>query len=213
MLQPIDLIQELATHPQVSQTPPREHLLWLRPDESVEKAAKLMAFHNVGLIPVCDGSDRATGVVTDRDIALRVAAANLPARETRLADVMSKDLQVCAPDDSVTKVEEIMTRAGVSRVLVVDPWNGRLQGLISLVDITAGDLAPRALRTARKIVAREQANRRLGMPRHADDPQPEYFHGSRESTSGGPTDATQRASAERDVVIRGGSSGMKEFGG
>ena len=51
---------------------------WIRRDETVARTAKLMAFHNLGLLPVCNADGKAVGVITDRDIALRVVGKDRP---------------------------------------------------------------------------------------------------------------------------------------
>ena len=65
--------------------------------ETVQAAARKMADANIGFIPICDQRDHVVGALTDRDIAVRLAAEDRTASETRIADVMSHDIVSCQP--------------------------------------------------------------------------------------------------------------------
>jgi CBS domain-containing protein len=185
---------------------------WISPEETVARAAKLMAFHNLGLLPVCSADGRAIGVITDRDLALRVVAADRSATQTRVGEVMTTDLQFVPPNCPVDRVGELMSRAGVSRLLVLDD-GGHLAGLVSVADLVLHAPAGRALETARGIYAREMPDRSLGYPHPATNPTPEYFQGTRGEVPARDSPFEEAARAEAAVVIRGGASGFKEFGG
>ena len=127
-------------------------------DDSVQKAARLMREHDVGLVPVLRGgrSREITGVITDRDIAVRcVAEGRGP--ETLVGDVMSGDVRTVTSDDDVRTVMTLMGREQVRRIPVVDE-RGAIVGIVSQADIVleaADDFA--AERTVERISEENRA--------------------------------------------------------
>ena len=108
----------------------------INPDESVAVAARTLARHNIGALPVCGGDGRLCGLVTDRDIVTRcVAAGRLPA-STPVRDVMTTNVISAQPDMDTGAAAHLMGRQQIRRLPVVE--NGRLCGMVSL-----GDLANR----------------------------------------------------------------------
>ena len=108
--------------------------------DTVTRAAELMREEGAGFIPVCDG-DRLVGVVTDRDIVVRCIAEGHgdPAAET-VEHVITQYPLTIAPDADLDAAAELMGRAQVRRLAVVD--DGRLVGVLShgnLVQATQGD--------------------------------------------------------------------------
>lgn len=104
------------------------------PEDAVSRAAEIMRDANVGLVPVVEdqGSMRLAGVVTDRDIAVRVVAEGR-GNDCRARDVMSSGLATVRPDDDVSHVTDLMKREQVRRVPVVE--NDRLVGIIAQADV------------------------------------------------------------------------------
>lgn len=76
--------------------------------------------------PVC-------GVVTDRDIAIRVVAEGVDPRSVRLADIVEGEVTTVGPDEPADKVAELMRKKAIRRVPVVEA--GRLVGVVSLGDL------------------------------------------------------------------------------
>jgi CBS domain-containing protein len=74
------------------------------------------------------------GVVTDRDIAIRVVAEGRDPSTVRVSDVMSTNVRTCRADDSVDDVMEIMGSEQVRRVPIVDE-RGALVGIVAQADI------------------------------------------------------------------------------
>lgn len=109
------------------------------PDDTVEAAALAMRTHGVGSLPVCDG-ERLVGVITDRDIAMRVVAPGLPASATKVSAAMSIDPTYCGEDEDVDAVLQILGEDQIRRLPVVR--DGRLVGIVSLADLRpSGDAA------------------------------------------------------------------------
>ena len=106
------------------------------PEDSVVTAAQLMRSENVGSIPVVEdsGSQKLIGIITDRDIALKVVAEERDASGLRVADVMSRNLVVCSEDDPVMAAVDSMAKHQVRRIPVVNV-NNRIVGIISQGDV------------------------------------------------------------------------------
>ena len=109
----------------------------MSPSDTVVSAAQAMEELNVGVIPVCDG-EKLVGMVTDRDIVVRVVAQELDARTTRLADVMSTNVRTAREDEDIDEVLNDMAENQIRRVPVVD-GKDRLIGILSIGDIAAKD--------------------------------------------------------------------------
>jgi CBS domain-containing protein len=101
--------------------------------ESVQVAARLMAEADIGFLPVCDEDERLVGVITDRDIAVRLVADDRTASDTRVGDIMTHEIVACRPGDEVDHAQALMARHKKMRVVVVE--NGVLQGIVSFHDI------------------------------------------------------------------------------
>ena len=106
------------------------------PDTPLRDAARLMKDEDVGVIPVVEsaGSKRLVGLVTDRDITVRVVAEGRDASQSRVQDAMSATLKTCKASDDVNDVMDVMSREQVRRVPIVDE-RGALIGIVSQADI------------------------------------------------------------------------------
>lgn len=106
------------------------------PGATIREAAQLMQREDTGIIPVVEeqGSKRLVGVVTDRDIAIRVVAEGRDGA-TRVSEVMSTSkLATCAPDDDVDEAMQAMSDEQVRRIPIVDD-RGSLVGIVAQADI------------------------------------------------------------------------------
>ena len=106
------------------------------PGTTIREAAQLMQRENVGIVPVVEekGTNRLLGVVTDRDIAIRVVAEGREAG-TRVSEIMSSGrIRTCTPDDDVAEAMDAMANEQVRRIPIVDP-RGALVGIVAQADI------------------------------------------------------------------------------
>lgn len=103
------------------------------PEQTVREAARLMAQNDCGSIPVVEESSRRLlGVVTDRDLAIRVLAEGR-GPDTPVREAMTPDPVTCSPDDDVDKVERLMAERQVRRIPVGE--NGRVVGVVAQADL------------------------------------------------------------------------------
>lgn len=173
---------------------------WIPGSASVQEAAQRMRDLSLGFLLVSDPvPDQAAGVITDRDVAVRVCAEGLDPRSTRVGQVATIGLVACSQDQDLSAAEQLMGETQKSR-LVVTSASGEVVGVLSLTDILRGDGARRAVRTANAVLARD-----------ADGP-----HAPLESIHLTPsTVEDEDEAANRDhLVVGGGHRGsMKEFPG
>ena len=106
------------------------------PEESVEVAARTLAQHNLGALPVCNASGKLCGLVTDRDLVVRCMAAGRLPGKTKVQDVMTSAVVSVQPDMEAAVAAHLMGSRQIRRLPVTQ--NGDLVGMISL-----GDLAMR----------------------------------------------------------------------
>jgi CBS domain-containing protein len=106
------------------------------PDATVQDAATLMAEHDVGALPV--GGERLEGILTDRDIILRVVVDGRDPSQVRVRDVMSSMLFTCGPDDTVDAALRTMREHQIRRLPVLDA-NGRVIGIVALSDLARAE--------------------------------------------------------------------------
>ena len=106
------------------------------PSDSVVKAAKMMKSRDVGPIPIVTDKDsrKLAGILTDRDLAIKVVAEARDPTATQIEEVISQDVVTCKKDDDVNEVLKLMERHQVRRIPVVD--NGdHLLGIIAQADV------------------------------------------------------------------------------
>jgi len=106
------------------------------PDDTVAKVAQLMKKEDIGPVPVVDDerNKRLVGIVTDRDLALKVVAEGHDPQTTKVEEVMTRKLITCRPDDDVESAMKAMAQYQLRRIPVVDN-DDRLVGIISQADV------------------------------------------------------------------------------
>ena len=102
------------------------------PETPIRHVAQLMIDNDCGQIPVVDSNGKPLGVVTDRDIAVRLVATGKA--DAIASDAMSAPCQFVAADSSVQDAVKLMEQGKIRRVPVVDAA-GRLAGIVSIADL------------------------------------------------------------------------------
>jgi CBS domain-containing protein len=102
------------------------------PDTTVAEAAKVMAKEDVGPVPIVE-EGRLTGIVTDRDIVVRVVAEGRDPSSTTVGEIASRDVVTVSPDDDLDTALKHLAQNQVRRIPVVD--GGRLVGIVAQADI------------------------------------------------------------------------------
>jgi len=100
---------------------------------SVVIAARMMEDEDVGSLPVVDNDDFLVGIVTDRDVALRVVAAGRDPASTQVGDILTENPISAYPDEPLDEALEHMAHRQVRRLPVVD--SDRLIGMLAQADV------------------------------------------------------------------------------
>ncbi len=112
-------------------------VLTCTPETSLREAASRMAGRNVGSIVVVEG-ERPVGIITERDMVRFVAEG--VTGETRVGEVMTRDLVTAGPETPASRLLCIMLEKGIRHIPIVD-GEGRLLGIVSLRDLVRAEAA------------------------------------------------------------------------
>ena len=113
------------------------------PGDSAYHAARMMEVDQVGALPVVDNmeSQKLTGILTDRDLAMKVTASGNDPKKVRVDDIMSGTPISCRVEDEVSRAAQAMEEFNIRRVPVVDSTS-RLMGILSRSDVEAANFLP-----------------------------------------------------------------------
>ena len=150
-------------------------------EKSVAYAAKMMQKEDVGLAPIVEG-DKLVGMLTDRDIATRVAAQGRNPDQVKVRDVASKQLITIDPQQDLSEALRMMAKHQVRRLPVVQE-DGRLVGVVAQADIAreaddsvTGRLVEEISESGGQMSSIEEGQFPMQFPRQVED-QPERFTG------------------------------------
>jgi CBS domain-containing protein len=93
-----------------------------------------MMEHDCGALPVVDRDGRLIGMITDRDITMRLVARGMDARRARVGDCMTEEAFACHAYDSIESCMRTMSRHQVRRIPIVDDRD-RVIGIVSQSDL------------------------------------------------------------------------------
>lgn len=107
-----------------------------QPGDSIRSVAEVMKREDVGAVPVVEGKDnrRLIGMVTDRDLAVKIVAGGGNVDTATVADAMTPNPASVREDEDVSNAVRLMADRQVRRVPVVDA-EGRLSGIIAQADV------------------------------------------------------------------------------
>jgi CBS domain-containing protein len=128
------------------------------PEDTVGEVAQLMKTEDIGPVLIVDNQQSKTlvGIVTDRDLVLKVIAEGRDPQTTRVGDVMSKKLVTCYADDNIETAMKAMAQFQLRRIPVVEE-NMRLVGIISQADIATKVNAPEETAEVVKEISQQNA--------------------------------------------------------
>lgn len=110
-----------------------QHVEVIEPNRSITEAAKMMERLDVGVVPVCE-NDKLIGMVTDRDVVVRVLAKERDPDTTTVSECMTSPVFFCYDNQDITEAIDIMEQRQIRRLCVLNQSN-RLVGILSLGDI------------------------------------------------------------------------------
>jgi len=133
-------------------------------DATVIVAARIMRDREVGDVIVVDQDGRVVGMLTDRDLAVRVVASGRDPHSTKVEEVCSMGVVTVQATEGVEVAERLMRDKLVHRLAVVDE-RGHPRGLLSLEDLAAsGYVKDHELREVMKSIARAYQLRSAAVP-------------------------------------------------
>jgi CBS domain-containing protein len=100
---------------------------------TVREAAETMRANDIGDVVIVDDNGAISGILTDRDIVVRVVAEGRDPRVTRIGDIASRELTAASPDDPVDRAVQLMRERAIRRLPVVD--KGKPVGIVSIGDL------------------------------------------------------------------------------
>lgn len=101
------------------------------PQDTISNVAKVMQSNQIGCVPVCDAQQQLCGIITDRDIVLRVVACNKDTNQTMASDIMTTQIWTCKQDDDMTQAQTQMEANQIRRLPVCDNQN-KVIGMLTL---------------------------------------------------------------------------------
>ena len=105
--------------------------------DSIRDVARIMAERDTGVVPVVDGK-KIIGLITDRDIVIRLVAAGKDLGNVRVTEAMTKNVRSVKEDTPVNEVLALMGKAEIRRVTVVNR-NDEIVGIVSIGDLAKTD--------------------------------------------------------------------------
>jgi CBS domain-containing protein len=111
-----------------------KHVATVQPQQTLDRAARLMQAQACGCVVVVDESSTLLGIVTDRDVCMAALRADKPLSKLAASSAMSTSVHTCRADQSLEEAEQLMAEHRVRRLPVVDAA-GKMLGVLSLDDI------------------------------------------------------------------------------
>ncbi len=114
------------------------------PEMTIQTIARRRTKEGIGAIVVVNPTaDRVAGIISERDIARALSEHGAELLEIRVADIMTRSVRTCTPQDSVKHVMTVMTHSRIRHLPVID--GRRLCGIISIGDVVKNRLQEREL--------------------------------------------------------------------
>ena len=115
-------------------------VLTISPDALVSDAAAELSARKIGSLVVSSGDGTASGILSERDIVREIGRRGTVCLGEKVADMMTKELVTCAPNDDAQSVLEKMTQGRFRHMPVLDE-TGEMVGLVTLGDIVKARLS------------------------------------------------------------------------
>ncbi len=112
----------------------REQVVAVSPDTPAVEVARIMGEKNVGSVVIVTGDNRPVGVITDRDLVVRIMAHGIDPGEIRAGEIPDRDVIAFRDSMGIYEAIQKMTAEGIRRMPVVDDTGG-LIGIVTMDDI------------------------------------------------------------------------------
>ena len=109
------------------------------PDDSFVTATQKLVENNIGALPVCDAKGTLVGIVSERDLLKECSQHFKGIGNTKVKDMMTREVAIGTPEDELNYVMNIMTQKGIRHLPILD--GPRLEGIISMRDMVETQLS------------------------------------------------------------------------
>ena len=130
----------------------------LSPERSAGDAAGLMAQFDFGAVPVVEG-DTVAGIVTDRDLVVRVMAKRRDPTDVTLGEILTTSVTTVSPDAELNEARDVMEQKRIRRLPVVK--DGALVGMLSIGDVAVALASKRKVGQALEQISESESTRAL----------------------------------------------------
>ncbi len=120
-----------------------QDVISVRPTESIETLAHRLRLARIGAMVVLGEGGALDGIISERDIIHGIAEHGPKCLELTVADLMTRRVITCTPEDSVTRIARIMTESRIRHLPVVK--GGNLVGVVSVGDVVKNRLEEMSL--------------------------------------------------------------------
>jgi CBS domain-containing protein len=129
------------------------------PNDMVAKVAQLMKSKDIGPVPIIENEQtkKLVGIVTDRDLALKIVAEGRDAKSTKAEEVMTRKVVTCRVEDDVQTALDAMSEHQLRRIPVVDNDN-KIVGIIAQADVATRVDQPAKTAEVVKDISQSNAN-------------------------------------------------------
>ena len=120
-----------------------QDVISVRPTESIETLSHRLRLARIGAMVVLGEGGALDGIISERDIIHGIAEHGASCLELTVADLMTRRVITCTPEDSVTRIARIMTESRIRHLPVVE--GGSLVGVVSVGDVVKNRLEEMSL--------------------------------------------------------------------
>jgi len=128
---------------QILKSKPSQDVVTIAPDASVTDAAELLSTRKIGTVVISKDGSSASGILSERDIVSELGRRGAGCLSDPVADIMTKDIVTCAPNDTSDSVLKTMTEGRFRHMPVLD--DDKMVGLISIGDVVKAQLSELAM--------------------------------------------------------------------
>jgi CBS domain-containing protein len=105
----------------------------ITPDKTIAEAVTVLTENHIGAVLVLDSPDSVCGIFSERDVIYGLATPGADILTQRVETLMSRDVHLCSPKDTIAAVMNVMTQQRIRHLPVVE--DGKLLGVISIGDV------------------------------------------------------------------------------
>ena len=139
-----------------------------KPDMTAADAAGLMKQLDIGVVPIAEDGTL-IGLVTDRDIVLRVVANRQDPDEVKLADILTRSPTTVSPDAKLSEARDLMAQHKIRRLPVMK--DDELVGILSLGDVAIADASGREVGEALEDISESDSTKDMATGPERGTPQ------------------------------------------